>query len=694
MATTAGYITMPALRSLRSSQDYAGHVSDSRHRKPTASISTSRTDTGYLPVKRQTRASISRRASPSAANLAPPEILLDIFSLLSPHDFDSARHTCSRWMRVSLNEQLLERMMKRAGWWKAWLQDRRRPCVSDRLDECDVWRMSRRFATECLLSGRRMNSKKSGFVKTAVIDFSALSGAERRSHLTRHQAVGQLGDSKELGASTSTFSTSSCSNYLLVTMGCMIYVYRLRGRKIRSKSSLNDVDLDLISRVQCPFDVVSAVVDTTTSQITIAALLHNRVGIISKVPVSSKPSESQPTDPSSTHLFYNICTEENPPRTVAICPGQDLVAFGCASGIEIHSVSKSKRNDPRKHFTIPQPSEILHFLPSSPDSPTELRLISSLSGPGGLHECTCPPTSPKHQFHFLADVQSYSRRRIPHTPSRSFVRATHCHHFHAVPLNDGFHMTFIDPRSNLLCIGSDAPIGGPTSLTRAIVCVPPFSNNVRSSEDQINPLPTVFAAASDLTWGIRLVAVYGDRLVLYSVPLDVFDLVRRERERQVNGVMGDSDLARDWYADADRCEADLESLDVFRSVAMMWPFKVYGKEIGTVDDAVELSVQCSEGGVRVWAFGRSGKAEVFDIETGDGRVRSFGSGADGVLARRNSSLKELRRKRKFEDGVCFAGRYGAGRLDVKPCRAGVHGQDLAARRSSFAACIIDFKIPE
>lgn len=255
-------------------------------------------------------------------------------------------------------------------------------------------------------------------------------------------------------------------------------------------------------------------------------------------------------------------------------------------------------------------------------------------------------------------------------------------------------MTFIDPRSNLLCIGSDAPIGGPTSLTRAIVCVPPFSNHVTSADEQINPLPTVFAAASDLKWGLRLVAVYGDRLVLYSVPLDVFDLVRRERERQVNGVMGDSDLARDWYADADRCEADLESLDVFRSVAMMWPFKVHGKEIGTVDDAVELSVQCSEGGVRVWAFGRSGKAEVFDIETGDGRVRSFGSGADGVLARRNFPLKELRRKRKFEDERCFGGRYGAGRLDVKPCRAGVHGQDLAARRSSFAACIIDFKIPE
>ncbi|CAI7672593.1 unnamed protein product [Penicillium bialowiezense] len=679
MATTAGCITMPALRSLRSSQDYAGHLSDSvSRRKTTASIPT-RTDAGHLPLKRQTRASISRRESPSAANFAPPEILLDIFSLLSPHDFDNARHTCSRWMRVSLNEQLLERMMKRAGWWNAWLQDRRRPRVSNRLDECDVWRMSRRFATECLLSGRKTSYKKSGFIKTAVVDFAALSGAEKRSHDTRHHAVVQLSESQGLG--NSTFSTSSCSNYLLVTMGCMIYVYRLLGPKIRSKSGLDDADLDLVSRVQCPFEVVSAVIDTSTSQVTIAALLCNRVGIISKISIASKPSEAQITDSSSNHLFHNICSEENPPRTVAICPGQDLVAFGCASGIEIHSVNNPKRTSPRKHFTIPQPSEILHFLPSSPESPSELRLVSSLSGPGH-HECTCPPSSPKHQFHFLADVQSYSRRRIPHTPSRSFVRATHCHHYHAVPLDDGFHMTFIEPRTNLLCIGSDAPIGGPTSLTRAIVCIPPFTNPVTSADDQINPLPTVFAAASDLTWGLRVVAVYGNRLVLYSVPADVFDLVRRERERQINGVMGDSDVARDWYADADRRDADLESLDVFRSAAMMWPFQVYGKEIGTVEDAVELSVQCAEGGVRVWAFGSSGKAEVYDIDTGDVRVRNFGSGADGALVRRNNPLKELRRKRKFEEVGCFAG------------RAGVHGQDLAARRSSFAACIIDFRIPE
>jgi hypothetical protein len=61
------------------------------------------------------------------------------------------------------------------------------------------------------------------------------------------------------------------------------------------------------------------------------------------------------------------------------------------------------------------------------------------------------------------------------------------------------------------------------------------------------------------------------------------------------------------------------------------------------------------------------------------------------------------RKRKAEiltDG--FAGRYGAGRHSadglglVKPCAAGVHGvqQDPSVRRSSFAACILDFKIPE
>ncbi|KAJ5865087.1 uncharacterized protein N7529_007003 [Penicillium soppii] len=577
-------------------------------------------------------------------------------------------------------------MLKKAGWWDAWLQDQQTPRTSTRLDESDIWRMSRRFATECLLSGRKSNVERPGFLKTAVVDFSGLSDTAKKARGNRLQPVMQISESK--GPGTSAFSVSNCSKYLLVTTGRMIYVYHLLSRKTRPISpDSSDADMTPISRILCPFDVVSATIDTSKSRFTIAALLHNRVGMICDLDMSQSTQPPTPIDPSSHHFFYNICTEDNPPRTIALCPGRPLVAFGCASGIEIHSTT-SKRTDSRKHFTLPQPSEILHFLPSNPETPTELRLISSLSGPG-LHECKCPP-SPKPRFHFLADVQSFSRRRIPHAPSRSFVRATHCHHYRAVPINDGLHMMFIDPRSNLLCIGSDAPIGGPTSLTRAFVCIPPFGT------DAMPPIPVAFAAASDLRWGLRIVAVYGNRLVLYSVPLDVFNVIRRERQRQLSGAMGDGDLARDWNVDPDNGR---EFLSVaYRATAMMWPFKVYGKVIGTVEDAVEVSVLGGEGGVRVWAFGGDGKGEIFDVDTGDLEGRRFEAREGGLVkvdGSKNSSLKcSLKRKRAAEDDG-FGGRYGRGHLDVKPCSAGLHGHlDPGVRRSSFAACIIDFKIPD
>jgi hypothetical protein len=137
---------------------------------------------------------------------------------------------------------------------------------------------------------------------------------------------------------------------------------------------------------------------------------------------------------------------------------------------------------------------------------------------------------------------------------------------------------------------------------------------------------------------------------------------------------------------------------------MMWPFKIYGKEIGSVKGTVELALQSSEGGVRVWTFGEDGKGTVLDIDTGDVPTRSLGVGSDGGVKDygivQRTGLGGLRgsRKRKFEDVKAgFSGRYGAGRYsgDVKPCAAGVHGihQDPSVRRSSFAACIIDFKIP-
>lgn len=96
---------------------------------------------------------------PPAANRLP-EISLQIYSLLSPRDFDNARRTCSQWIRVSLDMQLLENMLKREVWWDSWMRVFQLQQSSGK--ESLLWRMSRQFSTECLLSGKKANVEKQG----------------------------------------------------------------------------------------------------------------------------------------------------------------------------------------------------------------------------------------------------------------------------------------------------------------------------------------------------------------------------------------------------------------------------------------------------------------------------------------------------------------------------------------------------
>lgn len=654
-----------------------------------------------------------------AANRTPPEILYQIYAMLSPRDFDNARRTCSQWMRSSLHQALLENMLKRAGWWDAWGRDCQTYRPVDGVEQSLVWRLSKRFSTECVLSGRKSNVEKTGFLPTGIVDFGQLSREslpKESPGLSRDMFTGSAprltAALRDPAFSRSIkFSISTCGHYVLVATGCMIYVYYLGNLKpghslpphlydiTAAEAILGDSDLDIlpVSSIGCPYEVLSATIDTSTPKFVIAALLRGRVGMICDirgVPVYSPIDQTSAflREPSSIRedfpaedaevlnefreaiassaviepvatpdgrppmaaravstrrtmnrltraprkYFHDICSPEDPPRSVSICPGRRCVAFGCGSGIELHWVDENTQEDSKKLFPLSQPAEVLHFLPSRVeiDEDSKLRLISSLAGPGASG-CQCYRAANGEdvvcQFHLSSRVNSFTHWTPQKNGRLSLVKATHCHHYRAMPVNDGLHILFIEPVTGLLCIGSDAPVGGPTNLTRAMICVPPSDNGLGSTEERI---PTVFAVGSDLSRGLRIVAAYQDRIVLYTVPVDVYNVLRRERQLQGDNVIGDSDLARDWFLDNERNSNRRGSLAQnqngdwefllrasYRPTAMLWPLKIYGKEIGRMDKVVDFSVQTSHGGVRVWAFGATGEAQIFDIDTHTTKTR-------------------------------------------------------------------------
>ncbi|KAL5336274.1 hypothetical protein BJX70DRAFT_286758 [Aspergillus crustosus] len=698
------------------------------------------------------------------ANTIPPELLAQIFHSLSPRDFDNARRTCSQWMRASLDERLLESMLKRAGWWDSWLWDNRSRHASnvDMGGESLAWRMSKRFATECILSGRKTNVERSGFLTTSIVDFSELSRGDSSPN-SRHQPQSSPFTGDDEMSSASSFHISNCGNYLLVISGLTIHVYQLLTRRSgksvpMSAEDLRNTDIATVACLTCPVEVLSAAIDTSTSRFTVAALMHNRLGMICDlIPIEwqdDKGSAAVVYDTlgstsarigrfgtvysmkmASRHFYYDVCSAEDLPRSVSICPGYRCVAFGSDSGIELRWVDKTTNKDCRKHLVMSQPTEILHFMPNRSDTSLEFRLISSLAGPG-MEGCGCQnlplgETRPSCPFHVMKnDVQTFSRWAPEQKDQVGLVRTTQCHHYRAVPVNDGVHVLFVEPRSGFLCVGSDAPIDGPTSLTRALVCVPPPVDNMAADDSVDTPLPTAFASGSDLNWGLRVVAAYGDRLVLYSVPLDVFNLLKKERERQGDGVMADSDLARDFFINQQRGNARRGSVTQnqngdwefllsisYRPTAMMWPFKIYGKDIGRAHSVVELALQSSHGGARIWAFGASGETIIIDVDTftstsqqsSEIPCKSFTIGSDGRIAsaqlvdRSENTLiaSDVSPKRKrTESRAEFIGRHML-RLHSSP--AMLHGRNASAasdsmvnssRRPSFAACIVDFQIPE
>ncbi|KAK4561001.1 hypothetical protein LTR86_004956 [Recurvomyces mirabilis] len=174
-------------------------------------------------------------------------------------------------------------------------------------------------------------------------------------------------------------------------------------------------------------------------------------------------------------------------------------------------------------FTLGRASDHLHFLPPRrhTDNAQKLRLISSA-------RYSAPSESP------VRAVRSETRTintlcgnwltltgpwRLPAWPQRRSYGDPSDDHCHAIPLSDGHHILFTDEETGILCLGADQPIGSARKLSRKFVLQPP--HHLWSGEQRA-PAPTAYAAAYNLDNGARVVAAYGDAIVLFSVPIDAF----------------------------------------------------------------------------------------------------------------------------------------------------------------------------
>lgn len=285
-------------------------------------------------------------------------------------------------------------------------------------------------------------------------------------------------------------------------------------------------------------------------------------------------------------FYRHLCSEDDPPRSIAQDPQHKCVAFGCSASIELHWKDALSGQSLSRWFPLTAPSDYLSFLPPRPrlESNKRLRLISSTAHPGDRPTIRRKffPSQPTSGF-YCGDYDSGSTARHA------------CDHYHAMPLSDGLHVLFVDSREDMLVFGCDAPVGGPTKLLRKVFLIPPKQDSV----------PLLFTAAVDLEHGARIVAVYGETIMLYSIASDIIVDSQKEQENisAAQTAVFAHNRTRDhwsnWWSDSVTCETtDNNTIEPSASV---WPISLRGTEIGKLKGICELAVQ-TEPDLTIWAF--------------------------------------------------------------------------------------------
>ncbi|KAJ4301166.1 hypothetical protein N0V90_003256 [Kalmusia sp. IMI 367209] len=144
-----------------------------------------------------------------------------------------------------------------------------------------------------------------------------------------------------------------------------------------------------------------------------------------------------------------------------------------------------------------------------------------------------------------------------------------------------------------LFMGCDAPLGGPTKLIRKIMFVPP------SPENQA---PRLYTSAFDMSWGARVVVVFGETLVLYNIPPDVCNLSCTEQKADSWDVYTAPPFS-------DQGRTDDHWLNWWDGPASsdhwgnnpVWPIAIRGTEVGRLKGVCEVAIQ-TRPDITIWGF--------------------------------------------------------------------------------------------
>jgi len=622
----------------------------------------------------------------------PAEILEQIYYNLSPVNFNAARHTCRAWMIASLDTRLLTHMLRRGGWIAAAEADGVILESTPHTAITKEWPLSKRLATECQLmsewtgngltyhsqvlntlkfSDRARHPTRPALSLITEINFSELNLQSRPENESQCDA-GRL------------FTPSVCGQYLLVKVDRRVFVYML-NKKTSYLDHADSHDIEAITSVVCPREVLAVSMDTSCGRFALGAILEGRVGFVcelsqkSEIPLAVwrhssntrfdisgdeleieeplaneslayhnrqgdmvpfakyempfiETPEQYSLCPSPTaitvekgprSIYQNLCSADDPPRSVAICPYRRCIAFGSSDGVEIHWTDVLDGQGMSRWIPIANSSDCLYFIPPRVDVDTvkRLRLTSSAAHPSEKASLDARFLASEPRETQQDEMVWECMSNVGFADAGPSPEPAKPDHYRTVPLSDGYHALFIDPDTCRVCLGClpETPAHDASFSKRVILQGP------NGDADEESSIPKCYTAAPDLSWGVRIAVGYADgSLWLFSVPRDMFLASR------CDGKDWELGWIEEYSASGHKDEAIHINEDGTGWID--WPVQIHGVYVADIEGLEDVTVDATKGSVMLWAFSTDGLVRKWELSTGlDTQVRKSTVLEDGTI---------------------------------------------------------------
>ena len=298
----------------------------------------------------------------------------------------------------------------------------------------------------------------------------------------------------------------------------------------------------------------------------------------------SRWSTPRPYKIGRKHIYQRLCSPDETPLSVAICPYQDCVAFGFQAAVDLYWVKQLGQRDTFQSFPMTVPSDFLYFLsPLGGQYWQRETMFMSSAGTVGMKG------SLNMKYGDLLGEENGARQAADS--------------WRAVPLSDGLHVLFTDPRpkTRLLCLGTNSAAVRSGILSMHVLLFDPQQR-----------LPHVYSVGRDLTWGARIVVGYGDEVWLFSIPGDILNC---------HGS-GAGEAWTDHYVHR-RSKIDDDNKDLVSMANQsrwasipsdsIWPVVIRGSYISTVPGLAELAIDSRLQSFTIWAFSSNGTVKAYQL---------------------------------------------------------------------------------